>query len=113
MAHFLFTNGGVFMMNPVEEVDKILKMKRYLAEEEVAFMDEMLAAGFEVDFVDIYEVRFKKGIKTSEDKWFDEDEGFPASITVPARPQKHRNFVQACEYFCDGNVVGVGVAFYI
>lgn len=74
----------------------------------------MLAAGFELDFVDIYEVRFKKGAKTGEDKWYDEEEtGFPPSITVPARPERKRNFVQACEYFLDGKVVGVGVAFYI
>ena len=113
MAHCLFTSTGVFMMDPIEEVDGILGMKRYLAEEEEKFISEMLAAGFELDFVDIYEVRFKKGDKTSEDKWFDEDEGFPSSITVPSRPKKRRNFVQACEYFRDGNIGGVGVAFYI
>lgn len=114
MAHILFTNKGAFMMNPVEEADKILKMKRYLAQDEKTFMSEMLAAGYELDFVDIYEIRFKKGDKSREEKWYDEDEtGFPPSITVPARPEMKRNFVQACEYFSDGKVVGVGVAFYI
>lgn len=114
MAHFLFTSTGIFMMDPVKEVDDILRMKRYIAEEEEAFMSKMLSDGYELDFIDIYEVRFKKGIKTCEDKWYDEEEtGFPPSITVPARPEKKRNFAQACEYFRDGKVVGVGVAFYI
>lgn len=114
MAHFLFTSTGIFMMDPVKEVDDILRMKRYLAEEEVAFMDEMLAAGYELDFVDIYEIRFKKGITTRDAKWYNEEEkDFPTSITIPARPNKKRNFVQACEYLSEGNLVGIGLAFYI
>lgn len=114
MSHILYTSTGIFMMDPIEECDKILRMKRYLAQDEETFMSKMLAAGYELDFVDIYEIRFKKGIMTRDAKWYDEEEkDFPSSITIPARPNKKRNFVQACEYLSEGNLVGIGIAFYI